>query len=135
MRDESYWTRKLMAYLKDNRRAWLCYKIADHFTAGIPDVIIVGEGRTCWLELKCLDVGENINERIMKDPLQFHDMCKIEDNGVPCWYIVFLPGNDMQYVAVTPSYIRHSGKSKTYSNHPAVHTNFKWITVLVETKR
>jgi hypothetical protein len=132
MKDESYWTRKLMAYLKENRRAWLAYKLADHFTAGIPDVVIVGEGRTCWFELKCLGVGENMHDRIMKDPLQFHDMCKIEQNGNPCWYVIFLPGDELQFIAIPPSYLGDSVK-RPYQT-PAVHHDFKWITVLVENK-
>jgi hypothetical protein len=132
MKDESYWTRQLMTYLANNRRAWLCYKLADHFTAGIPDVVINGEGQTCWFELKCLKPGDNMNDRITKDSLQFHDMCKIEDNGVNCWYLVFLPGDKLQYVAVRPDYIRTGNKK--YNQHPAVHTDFKWVTVLVENK-
>lgn len=134
MRDESYWTRKLMAYLKENRRDWLAYKLADHFTSGIPDVVIVAHSRTCWFELKVLKVGENINDRINKDPLQFHDMCKIEDNGVPCWYIVFLPGDELQYVALTPGFVKHT-KQQSYATKPAVHRDFKWVTVLVETNK
>lgn len=131
LRDESYWTRQLMEYLRKNRNFWLFYKLADHFTAGIPDIVIVGEGHTTWFELKVLKPGENIIERVKKDPLQFHDMCKIEDNGNPCWYIIFLPGDELRYTAPTPSFLRHS-MSREHALNMQVHTDFSWIIKLVE---
>ncbi len=130
-RDESYWTRKLMAYLVENHRSWLCYKIADHFTAGIPDVVVMGEGRTVWFELKCLKPGENINERVKKDPLQFHDMCKIYDNGNPCWYLIFMPGDELRYVAPSPDMLRYA-MSVNHALDMKVHNDFNWVSTLVK---
>ena len=120
-----------MAYLVKHRKDWLCYKIADNFTAGIPDVTIVGARKTCWFELKVLKPGQNMNERVQKDPLQFHDMCKIEDNGNPCWYLIFMPGPDLKYVAVTPGFLRHS-MARQHATNAKVYDDFKRVIELVE---
>jgi hypothetical protein len=135
MRDESYWTRKLMDYLVEkHKRDWLFYKLADHFTAGIPDVTIMAHGNTFWFELKVLKPGENMSDRIRKDALQFHDMCKIEEIGCPAWYLVFLPGDTLQYLAVRPSYIKDAVPQLAGTPLLTVHTNLKWVTILVETE-
>lgn len=126
-RDESYWTRKVMAYLAENHRSWLCYKLADHFTSGIPDITVVAHDKTTWLELKCLKVGENMLERVKKDPLQFHDMCKIEDNGGACWYLIFMPGEDMKFVIVSPGFLRHS-MSVNHAMLPQVYSDLSALT-------
>ena len=131
LRDESYWTRLLMKYLVEKKREWLCYKIADHFTSGIPDVTIVGARKTVWLELKVLKPGQNVHERVNKDPLQFHDMCKIEDNGNPCWYIIFMPGPDLKFGALTPGFLRHS-MSRQHATSFTVYEDFKRVIELVE---
>jgi len=31
---------------------WIVFKISDRFTAGIPDLVCMKDGRTIWIELK-----------------------------------------------------------------------------------
>lgn len=129
MRNESYWTRQLMAHLKENRRKWLCYKLADHFTAGVPDVTIIGCGCTTWIELKVLKPTQSLRDRVMQDPLQYHDMHKIEQNGNPAWYAICMPGDDLNYVTVRPSYF-----AGELEKSPVIYTSWNQLITLVETK-
>jgi hypothetical protein len=100
-----------MAYLAEKHRDWLCYKLADTFTSGIPDVHVAAEGMATWLELKVLRPKQSVSDRIkMRSDrhakLQLHDMCKIEDNGVNAAYLFFFPLGDLHYVVLKPSTVK-----------------------------
>lgn len=103
VRSESYWTRKLVQYLREERRDLLYIKFADHFTHGIPDQVVVGLNKVLWLELKVLQPKQTMLERAMLDELQLYTMQKIERLTGHALYLMFYPGLTLSYRAVKPS--------------------------------
>lgn len=52
MNEETSLKRRVLSALKTQHPGSVVFKIADKFTAGIPDLIIVINGRVIWIELK-----------------------------------------------------------------------------------
>jgi hypothetical protein len=130
VRNESYWTRKLVEYLTDHHRKFVRIKIADHFTSGVPDMAIMGNGKTVWLELKVLKPGQSIVDRVCQDELQLYTMESIERERCIAWYMIFLPGDELRYLAVLPSVIRRSRVVNEINSEHSTRMDFKWVSNL-----
>ena len=142
MRTESYWTRMLIDYLNTFCRKNLTYKFADQFTGGIPDVVTIGSGKSTWLELKVLRPKQQMSARIKMPSdrhakLQLHDMCKIQENDCPAYYVFFLPTPDLRYFIVIPGilhgwvYADNSSEPKFQDLLRGYHNNFQPIFNIV----
>lgn len=132
VRNESYWTRELMAYLARHHPSWLYYKLADTFTSGIPDVVVNAASLSTWLELKVLRPKQTISDRInMKSDrhakLQLHDMLKLHKNRCPAWYLFFLPTADLRFVMyqahIVEIFVRNQAAEPTMEQLAAMASN------------
>jgi hypothetical protein len=144
LRDESYWTRRFMAYLTTFHSMGLHYKLADNFTSGIPDVVSTNLYFTFWFELKLLRPKQTVVERInMKSDrhakLQLHDMCKIQDNDCPAYYLFFFPTPDMNYVVLEPKVLNTFVKANAGPTYEAAWglrlTSFLPVSELINNPR
>jgi len=68
-------------------------KISDRFTNAIPDLALIGWGRTIWLELKYVHSGrEEACVYINKSKTQLELACDIQEAGGSILYLVWLAG-------------------------------------------
>lgn len=73
---ESKANKKCMDFVALHCPQAVIYKIADKFTAGIPDTVMTWMQRTWWFEFKMLDPNEGIHKQL--DPIQLVECCKLE---------------------------------------------------------
>lgn len=80
---EGTWTLKLTKALRTTMPEAMCIKICNQYTAGIPDLAIVRNGKTTWIEVKLLT--KDSTSRLFV-PLQL-ETCK----RMQAHYIIFSP--------------------------------------------
>lgn len=128
--NESYWTRKFNEHMRTEHPSFLKFKIADHFTHGIPDSVIIHENICLWLELKVLKLKELIVDRVYKDELQLHTMHRIEQATGHAWYMIFVAGKNMSFLMLRPSEIIEAKKNSGEFNFlisNRYYNNFSWV--------
>lgn len=84
------------------------YKIADRFTAGIPDSIFTWNGFTSWFEFKLLDPNESIHKQL--DQVQLVELLKLQSACHRAWVIAFRKHSiraDAQTLIYAPSALWH----------------------------
>jgi hypothetical protein len=92
---ESEFTQPIVKAFKD--AGVICFKLSDRFTTGVPDTANTAVGFTTWMEMKVLDEGETLYDRINEDKVQFFNMKALSIVGRAC-YVVKLPNQDRMLI-------------------------------------
>jgi hypothetical protein len=74
---ESQFSAKLLRALRQRMPNAIIWKLNDRFTSGIPDAVVVYEGRATWLEMK---IGTN-----SVTPIQWETLYKLKRGYVVSW--------------------------------------------------
>jgi hypothetical protein len=83
---EAQYTSKVVAYLKN--AGTVTFKHSDHFTTGIPDISSTNWDHTTWMEVKIVNEGQTIFNRVtQQDKVQFFTMVALGNLG-RAFYIV-----------------------------------------------
>jgi hypothetical protein len=72
------------------------YKIADKFTAGIPDSVLAWNEYTSWLEFKLLDPNESIHDQL--DKIQLVELVKLQRTTGRAWVIAYRRANPKKLI-------------------------------------
>ncbi len=88
---ESKANKKAMDYVMARATGAVTYKIADRFTAGIPDTVFVWQVPTSWLEFKMLETNESIHDQLK--PVQLVELLKLERTSHRAWVVAFRKAN------------------------------------------
>lgn len=84
---ESNLNRRAIDYCLARCRNAVYYKIADRFTAGIPDSVFTWEQATSWLEFKLLNPNESIHDQL--DKKQLIELLKLQVASQRAWVIAY----------------------------------------------
>jgi hypothetical protein len=84
---ESDLNRRAIDYILARCSKAVYYKIADKFTAGIPDSVLTWSYATSWLEFKLLDPNEVIHDQL--DKKQLVELVKLQHACHRAWVVAF----------------------------------------------
>lgn len=88
---ESDLNRRAMEHVLSTCSRAVYYKIADKFTAGIPDSVLNWNHVVSWLEFKLLDPNESIHDQLKAQ--QLVELVKLENAGMNAWVVAFRRAN------------------------------------------